>query len=141
VNQQGTRRRLEHTPADDGDDESSIPIEISQTTQIRLGDQEQIMDYYQSIFKGIQQLALKAILKEWIKEIEPKKQKNFPYKKGHDDLEFRPAWWPKEAKYKEPDHIKVEGQFSLGTQIISPLTRHRSCYFSYWHYSSCPGSG
>ena len=95
---------MEFTPADDEDEEGNMPMEITQMTQIRLGDQEQVLEYYESILKGIQQLALKQILKEWIKEIEPKKQKNFPYKK-----DIRPSWWPEKAAYKEPDHIKVEG--------------------------------
>lgn len=89
---------------DDMDDAEYMPMEIVRMVQIRLGDDEAILSYYDAILRGIQQLALKQILKEWIKEIEPKKQKNCPYKKG-----IRPKWWPDAAAYKEPDHIKVDG--------------------------------
>lgn len=112
--QQGTRRPAEYqlsrqdTPEDDEEDEEYMNMEISyeQMTHIRLGDSEQILGYYESILRSVQQLALKQILKEWIKVIEPKKQKNFPYKKP----ELRPKWWPDAAQYKEPDHIKVDGE-------------------------------
>jgi len=76
-----------------------------ETRQISLNDQAAINVYYQEVFTHIQQLALKSILKEWIKEIEPKKQKNFPYKKS-----VLPPWWPKDTKFVEPDHIKVNGR-------------------------------
>jgi hypothetical protein len=88
----------------DEDDDDYIPLEMSQMQLIRLSDAEAVAQYYEDVFKGIQQLALKLILKEWIKVIEPKKQKNFPYKK-----EIRPTWWPDAAAYKEPDHIKLDG--------------------------------
>jgi hypothetical protein len=87
---------------------------------IRLGDQEGIHHYYDSILRGIQQLALKQVLKEWIKEIEPKKQKNCPYKKG-----IRPKWWPDAAAYKEPDHIKVDGTFFSRSSGSSSLDTDR----------------
>ena len=111
--QQGTRRPAEYqlsrqcTPdeEDDCEDEWMPNINAVPMKQIRLGDQAQVLEYYEQILRGVQQLALKQILKEWIKEIEPKKQKNFPYKK-----EIRPKWWPEAAQYKEPDHIKDDGE-------------------------------
>jgi hypothetical protein len=80
-------------------------MDIIQMQHIKLGDEETIRQYYDTTLKLVQQLSVKQLLKEWIKEIEPKKQKNFPYKRG-----IRPKWWPDDAAYKEPDHIKVEGK-------------------------------
>jgi hypothetical protein len=76
-------------------------------THIRLSDDEAIDKYFEDVFRGIQQLALKLVLKEWIKVIEPKKQKNFPYK----SQDKKPTWWPEACAYKEPDHIKLEGGY------------------------------
>lgn len=92
------------------DDTDGSLIEVAPTVQIRLGDEAQVLAYYDDVFKGIQQLALKSVLKEWIKKIEPKKQKKFSYK-----TQVRPKWWPSDAKYKEPDHIKLDGTSATWT--------------------------
>lgn len=105
-----------------------------------MNDEKAIKQHYEEIFKSIQQLALKAILKEWIKEIEPKKQKNFPYKK-----DILPDWWPRETKFTEPDHIKIVGSSNLeshsaenmlilGKQIVS-----MSDLVSSTGFRACPG--
>ncbi|KIW09369.1 hypothetical protein, variant [Verruconis gallopava] len=101
------------TPDDEDDDGEYLPMDYVPMQQIRLGDENAILAYYDAILRGIQQLALKQVLKEWIKTIEPKKQKNCPYKKG-----IRPKWWPEQAAYKEPDHIKVEDRIHLAIGII-----------------------
>lgn len=95
---------------DDFDDSEFMPIVPMQ--QIRLGDEEAVRQCYDVTLRNVQQLALKQILKEWIKEIEPKKQKNCPYKKG-----IRPKWWPEAAQYKEPDHIKLDGECIKNDQV------------------------
>jgi hypothetical protein len=83
-----------------------MPLDIVPRMHIRLGDKQAVLAYYDSILRSIQQLAVKSLLKAWIAEIEPKKQKNFPY--NHPTL--RPRWWPPAAAYKEPDHIKMDGK-------------------------------
>lgn len=77
--------------------------------QFRVEDDEAFEKFCEATFNELQQLAMKTILKAWIKELEPKKQKNYPYcqtsKTGRS-----PEWWPRETvRHKEPDHLSKEG--------------------------------
>ncbi|KAK9359073.1 hypothetical protein V1504DRAFT_395664 [Lipomyces starkeyi] len=65
-------------------------------------DREAVTAFLEAKFRQLQQLACKVVAKAWIKVIEPKKQSNHPYNKGE---EFKPDWWPSEARHKEPDHL------------------------------------
>ncbi|KAJ8102139.1 hypothetical protein POJ06DRAFT_77837 [Lipomyces tetrasporus] len=65
-------------------------------------DREAVTAFFEAKFRQLQQLACKVVAKAWIKVIEPKKQSNHPYNKGD---EFKPDWWPSEARHKEPDHL------------------------------------
>ncbi|KAK9485952.1 hypothetical protein V1527DRAFT_407671 [Lipomyces starkeyi] len=65
-------------------------------------DREAVTTFLEAKFRQLQQLACKVVAKAWIKVIEPKKQSNHPYNKGE---EFKPDWWPSEARHKEPDHL------------------------------------
>ncbi|KAK9326391.1 hypothetical protein V1517DRAFT_2320 [Lipomyces orientalis] len=67
-----------------------------------IGDREAVTAFFEAKFRQLQQLACKVVAKAWIKVIEPKKQSNHPYNKGD---EFKPDWWPSEARHKEPDHL------------------------------------
>ena len=81
---------------DQVEDQSSLPV-------LRVGDREQMSDFYEKTFSLLQGLALKNILKAWIKELEPKKSRNHPYCKSKGS---RPAFWPDDIEHKEPDHLK-----------------------------------
>jgi hypothetical protein len=74
------------------------------TKHFRLGDSVQIERFYERSFSAVQQTAMKSITKSWIKEIEPDKQKKFPYSGGE-----KPPWWPEGCYYREPDHLKKPG--------------------------------
>jgi hypothetical protein len=83
--------------------------EIRRTVQFEIGDDEAFQKFCETTFNDLQQLAMKTILKAWIKELEPKKQKRYPYcrtdKTGH------PEWWPApQVPHKEPDHLSKSGK-------------------------------
>lgn len=80
--------------------------------QFRADDDEAFENFCMKSFVEIQQLRMKDILKAWIKELEPKKQKRFPYCRKDGD---RPQWWPPTelVQHKEPDHISKEGSTAL----------------------------
>ena len=85
--------------------------EIRHSVQFQIGDNEAFQKFCETTFNDLQQLAMKTILKAWIKELEPKKQKRYPYcrtdKTGH------PEWWPAPlVPHKEPDHLSKSGMFS-----------------------------
>ncbi|KAK9240869.1 hypothetical protein V1525DRAFT_447766 [Lipomyces kononenkoae] len=67
-----------------------------------ISDREAVTAFLGAKFRQLQQVACKVVAKAWIKVIEPKKQSNHPYNKGD---EFKPDWWPSEARHKEPDHL------------------------------------
>ncbi|KAK9370180.1 hypothetical protein V1509DRAFT_329057 [Lipomyces kononenkoae] len=67
-----------------------------------ISDRQAVTGFLEAKFRQLQQLACKIVAKAWIKVIEPKKQSNHPYNKGE---EFKPDWWPSEARHKEPDHL------------------------------------
>jgi len=59
----------------DGEEE----VLVERTTAIRLDDEEGLANYYRECFTTIQQLAMKTLLKGWIKTIHPTRQTDFPY--------------------------------------------------------------
>lgn len=90
--------------------------------QFRVDDDEAFQKFCAASFNDLQQLAMKTILKAWVKELEPKKQKRFPYCQtypyvdGQPDYKHNPEpgtypdWWPiNQVIHKEPDHLSKEG--------------------------------
>ncbi|KAF2418925.1 hypothetical protein EJ08DRAFT_48416 [Tothia fuscella] len=101
------------TPADDEEEQEIVILEDKPMRTFRLGNVDEIRRFYRAAFDLVQQTAMKSILKYWIKVIEPDKQKKFPYSHG-----AQPPWWPKDAKYKEPDHIRSDDRLKLGVAIL-----------------------
>jgi hypothetical protein len=66
-------------------------------------------------FKSIQQLPCKAIAKEYIKTVEPRKQTTHPYKRGDS---AKPNWWPLGVRHTEPDHLKKDERLELLVSIM-----------------------
>jgi hypothetical protein len=99
------------SPAGD-DDEAETDVTVGEKTTMRftIGDRLAVDAFYDNTFHCVQQLALKAILKAWIKIWDPNKQKQFPYTLG-----VRPDYWPKHIRYQEPDHI-----LKVGPSLRSP---------------------
>jgi hypothetical protein len=75
------------------------------TVTLTLGAEDAILAFFTTTFKAIQQQALKQILKAWIKELEPHKQKHHPYKG-----KVLPPYWPEQISFVEPDHQRTEGK-------------------------------
>ncbi|KAF1813527.1 hypothetical protein P152DRAFT_323137 [Eremomyces bilateralis CBS 781.70] len=87
---------------------------------IRIGDETAVIAFYREGFECIQQMAVKMILKEWIKATEPKKQTNFPYistKKFGKNGKV-PPWWPEQVKHMEPDHLCKKDRNELALHIL-----------------------
>jgi hypothetical protein len=92
------------------DQDSSLEDEDQQcnvvpTITLTLGAEDGILAFFTTTFKAIQQQALKQILKAWIKELEPHKQKHHPYKG-----KVLPPYWPEQISFVEPDHQRTEGE-------------------------------
>ncbi|KAK9387997.1 hypothetical protein V1515DRAFT_453631 [Lipomyces mesembrius] len=78
-------------------------------------DRVAVTAFLEAKFRQLQQLACKVVAKAWIKVIEPKKQSNHPYNKGED---FKPDWWPPEARHKEPDHLMKPERLALLVSML-----------------------
>jgi hypothetical protein len=99
-----TRNETEQMP----DTDAREKHEIRHTFHFEIRDDDAFQKFCETTFNDLQQLAMKTILKAWIKDLEPKKQKRYPYcrtdKSGH------PEWWPApEVPHKEPDHLSKSG--------------------------------
>jgi hypothetical protein len=96
------------------EEEEDGPIMTDKVTKhFRLGDSVAIERFYERSFSAVQQTAMKSITKSWIKEIEPDKQKKFPYSGGE-----KPPWWPEGCYYREPDHLKKPDRQILAVAIL-----------------------
>lgn len=93
-----------------------MPMTVSTTLKgIKIGNSEDVWNFYEQRFKNCQQTACKLIAKAWVKAVEPKKQSTHPYT-GSD--EKAPDWWPKpwgptkedKVRHKEPDHLYKRGK-------------------------------
>ncbi|KAL2753619.1 hypothetical protein ACRALDRAFT_2110380 [Sodiomyces alcalophilus JCM 7366] len=105
-------------------DESAPAVTVEATKRaLRIGDSQEVWDFYDQRFRNCQQTACKLIAKAWVKVVEPKKQTNHPYT-GQD--EKAPAWWPKpwgptkdeKVRHKEPDHLYKKERVHLLCHIL-----------------------
>jgi hypothetical protein len=98
---------------DNADDDTPMPT-TSSKRGIKIGNSDEMWQFYDQRFRNCQQTACKLIAKAWVKAVEPKKQSNHPYT-GSD--EKAPDWWPKpwgpsrdeKVRHKEPDHLYKKG--------------------------------
>ncbi|KAM5345374.1 hypothetical protein ACJ41O_011236 [Fusarium nematophilum] len=119
---QGRKRpRARHTT----NDEDDSPMTVTTTTRkgIKIGNADDVWNFYEQRFKNCQQTACKLIAKAWVKAVEPKKQSTHPYT-GSD--EKAPDWWPKpwgptkedKVRHKEPDHLYKRERVHLLNHIL-----------------------
>lgn len=148
----GRRQRPSYTPLNplefesadeqDWDDLQSVQsLQITIATEsfyttIAVSDRDKLMEFYKSRLNLIQEVCMRNVLKAWIKEIVPKKQKHHPYnggkKKEEGKREYgeknpggvtRPDWWPEDIRHHGPDHLHKPGLFRQCFVIIL-LTFH-----------------
>ncbi|KAF5024950.1 hypothetical protein F66182_2964 [Fusarium sp. NRRL 66182] len=106
-------------------DEDEAPMTVTTTTRkgIKIGNPDEVWNFYEQRFKNCQQTACKLIAKAWVKAVEPKKQSTHPYT-GSD--EKAPDWWPKpwgptkedKVRHKEPDHLYKRERVHLLNHIL-----------------------
>ncbi|KAJ5099537.1 hypothetical protein N7532_006538 [Penicillium argentinense] len=103
-----------------------------ETTALRIGDTQKIINYYEGALKHFQQLNCRMVAKAFIKFIEPRKQVRHPYNGGKppagsapgttgDPEKTKPEWWPPGVMHKEPDHLRKEYRIELLLHIIRKL--------------------
>lgn len=100
---------LDQDSSFEGDDQQ---CNVVPTVTLTLSAEDAILTFFTTTFKAIQQQALKQILKAWIKELEPHKQKHHPYKG-----KVLPPYWPEQISFVEPDHQRTEGKIVFLIQI------------------------
>ena len=106
-------RKRPRSPTSDVDNDPA-PVFTTSKRGLEIGDSEAVWDFYAQRFQCIQQVACRAIAKDIIKEIAPKKQATNPYIKGDSAA---PSWWPKpwgrgpkdKVRHREPDHQLKDG--------------------------------
>jgi hypothetical protein len=113
----------------ENDDEPAAVVSRVQKP-LKIGNSDEVWEFYSQRFRNCQQTACKLIAKAWVKAVEPKKQSNHPYT-GKD--EKAPDWWPKpwgtgkddRVRHKEPDHLYKPGMLSaarsLNITALGPL--------------------
>ncbi|QKX60492.1 uncharacterized protein TRUGW13939_07637 [Talaromyces rugulosus] len=102
---------------------------INYLVPLQIGDTEKVADYYESVFKRLQQLICRMLAKSFIKIIEPGKQVKYPYNGGRDSISgkrgdpemTKPDWWPHDVIHKEPDHLTKGPRLRLLVHIIQQL--------------------
>lgn len=95
---------------------------------IRIGNAEDVWNFYDQRFRYLQQNACKLLAKAWVKIIAPKKQSHYPYTSGERGA---PAWWPKpwgptkedRVRHLEPDHLLKRGLCPCYALQLSPTDR------------------
>lgn len=119
--------------AEDSDSDDYSPAG-NETTSIRVGDSNKLMNYYEGALKHFQQLNCRMVAKAFIKFIEPRKQVRHPYNGGKppagsapgttgDPEKTKPEWWPPGVMHKEPDHLRKECKCYIMIRFIAiPLT-------------------
>ena len=101
-------------------------------TWIRADDEEKFRQFYKLKFSQMHQNFCKKVVKEWIKQVQEKKQSIYPYNGGKKARALnlcdaaagdctRPPWWPAPSlcAHKEPDHIEKDGTFQETLDVES----------------------
>lgn len=111
---QPRRRKRPRSPATSDQDDDPAPVFTTSKRALEIGDSDAVWDFYSQRFKCIQQTICRAIAKDIIKAIAPKKQANNPYTGGDRTA---PSWWPKpwgtgeheKVRHMGPDHQSTRG--------------------------------
>jgi len=99
-------------------DDDDPPVITRSKRGIKVGDGNELWEFYGQRFRNIQQNACKLIAKIWVKAVAPKKQTHNPYTAGDSKA---PDWWPKpwgpgkdeKVRHVEPDHLLKKGRLLL----------------------------
>ncbi|KAK3357107.1 hypothetical protein B0T25DRAFT_147256 [Lasiosphaeria hispida] len=118
-----TRKRQRANLNRRGPDDDEPPVITRSKKGIKVGNSDEVWDFYGQRFRNIQQNACKLIAKAWVKAVAPKKQTNNPYTAGDDAA---PDWWPKpwgptkddKVRHLEPDHLLKKERVYLLTHIL-----------------------
>ncbi|KAE9972594.1 hypothetical protein BLS_002234 [Venturia inaequalis] len=110
VGKRGASSFDQDSPSFEDDDQQ---CNVVPTVTLTLGAADAVLQFFTTTFKAIQQQALKQILKAWIKELEPHKQKHHPYKG-----KILPPYWPAQVAFVEPDHQRTEDRIAVAIHII-----------------------
>lgn len=86
------------------------------TTALDVRNEDEVTKWFEIRFGQIQQLGCKEIAKVLIRIVEPKKQSKYPYMTKKGDKR-KPEWWPEDAEYIEPDHMKKPGKSSMWNNV------------------------
>jgi hypothetical protein len=126
-----TRKRHRANLSRRGLDDDEPPVITRSKRGIKVGDSDELWEFYGMRFKNIQQNACKLIAKIWVKAVAPKKQSSNPYTKGDEKA---PDWWPKpwgpgkdeKVRHTEPDHLLKKGRQHRLYSGVGRLTRKQS---------------
>ncbi|WEW56439.1 hypothetical protein PRK78_001882 [Emydomyces testavorans] len=107
-----------------------VAFETVDRVPLKIGEEEKVLDYYESAFRAFQQINCRQIAKAFIKIIEPRKQVKHPYNGGRgalgekgDPEKTKPDWWPAGVIHREPDHLKKPERIRLLVHIIRNLSK------------------
>lgn len=115
---------------EEADPLDSFAPAIEERRCLRIGNRKEVVEFYTANFIKLKQLRCKAIIKEWIKVIEPGKQAKNPYNGGREAAEAgikgtpaanelkKPGWWAGDCEHKEPDHLKKPYRLRVLVQIL-----------------------
>lgn len=81
--------------------------------------------WFKHAFYAVQQKGCALIAKEWIKTIQPRKQREQPYNgklpttgKYVGPEALKPSYWPQDVLHKEPDHLLKEARVDSLVHLI-----------------------
>ncbi|OQD78068.1 hypothetical protein PENANT_c092G10202 [Penicillium antarcticum] len=99
-------------------------------SSIPLRDSKFLRQYYEKVFKNLQQTNCRVIAKVYVKIVEPRKQVQYPYN-GRRTVggityqmspeETKPPWWPPGVSHREPDHLSKAERIALLVHILCDL--------------------
>ncbi|KAJ5288293.1 hypothetical protein N7508_011068 [Penicillium antarcticum] len=100
------------------------------SASIPLRDSKFLRQYYEKVFKNLQQTNCRVIAKVYVKIVEPRKQVQYPYN-GRRTVggityqmspeETKPPWWPPGVSHREPDHLSKAERIALLVHILCDL--------------------
>jgi len=111
-----TRKRMRATNSFKREMDDEPAVTVSARRGIKIGDAQEVWQFYEQCFKGLQQTACKLIAKAWVKLVAPKKQSTHPYTGN-----VIPEWWPGpelKVRHKEPDHLLKRERIALLCHIL-----------------------
>lgn len=121
-NRKGDADKIDNDKVD-----QTVQVTTEESHTFYIGDIDAFKNFLHHRFDELTMKPLRGIVTHWVKLLEPRRLGDWG--KYHEMLPSEadtPPWWPQTVIYKEPSHLKKDGQ-CFGLEYTTQLTPEQIC--------------